>query len=157
MDLLSFFSKPLFLISAVVHTWIDLFRAVVYLHFIFLRRFAVFPAAIFSFPVRAFVALCRQRRMEMQVQKMKKVLEHALWERMELKERLSAAVRQRSTVEAMLAELESEHGEAILQVEMLVKEVEELKEEIRTLKKVQGQHKSHQVFKNFTVKGIKHQ
>ncbi|KAK4435602.1 hypothetical protein Salat_0723700 [Sesamum alatum] len=77
-------------------------------------------------------------QLETQVHRMKTELEYTFWDRKELKERLQTAIRERKMMEVMLMELEGEHDEAIVKIELLLEEVQDLKDEIRRLKEVQG-------------------
>ncbi|KAL0312322.1 UNVERIFIED_CONTAM: hypothetical protein Sradi_5631500 [Sesamum radiatum] len=125
-------------ICFVVQTWIEMLRTVVYLHLVIFWRLTILGMAVLSLPVRAFAALYRERMLEMQVHRMKTELENTFWDRKELKERLQIAIRERKMMEVMLKELEGEHDEAIVKIELLLEEVQDLKDEIRRLKEVEG-------------------
>ncbi|KAL0310385.1 UNVERIFIED_CONTAM: hypothetical protein Scaly_2933200 [Sesamum calycinum] len=102
-------------ICFVVQTWIEMVRTVVYLHLVIFWRLTILGMAVLSLPVRAFAALYRERMLEMQFHRMKTELENTFWDRKELKERLQIAIRERKMME-----------------------VQDLKDEIRRLKEVQG-------------------
>ncbi|KAL2236798.1 uncharacterized protein LOC105164996 isoform X2 [Sesamum indicum] len=125
-------------ICFVVQTWIEMLRTVVYLHLVIFWRLTILAMALLSLPVRAFAALYRERMLEMQIRRMKTELENAFWDRKELKERLQIAIRECKMMEVMLKELEGEHDEAIVKIELLLEEVQDLKDEIRRLKEIQG-------------------
>ncbi|XP_051137418.1 uncharacterized protein LOC127255745 [Andrographis paniculata] len=129
---LNFLLRPFRLINGAI----DFATTLLFLHFIVLWRIALMPLALLSLPIRALAALHRQRLMEMQVQRLKKALEASLWDRKDLKEQLDRALHRRKTAEMMLVELDAEHDEAILQIELLLQQIEELKEEIERLKRL---------------------
>ncbi|KAL6544201.1 hypothetical protein OROGR_010698 [Orobanche gracilis] len=74
----------------------------------------------------------------MQLDRLKNMLENILWDRKELEEKLHAAIKESKMMEVMLMELEEEHDEVIVKVEMLDGQVRDLKDEIRRLKEVHG-------------------
>ncbi|KAL0447638.1 UNVERIFIED_CONTAM: hypothetical protein Slati_1891700 [Sesamum latifolium] len=76
--------------------------------------------------------------MEIQLRRLRYELENALWDRKELEVKLHVAVKERRMMETMLMELEEEHDEAIVRIELLDGEVQDLKDEIQQLKEVQS-------------------
>ncbi|KAK4422436.1 hypothetical protein Salat_1825900 [Sesamum alatum] len=125
-------------VSIIVETWLELLRFALYLHLVILWRVVMLAIAVLSLPVRAFAALSRERLLEIQLHRVRYELENALWDRKELEMQLHVAVKERRMMETMLTELEEEHDEAIVRIELLDGEVQDLKDEIQQLKEVQG-------------------
>ena len=50
-------------------------------------------------------------------------LENLVWDKKELEEQLSMAIKERKIMEVMLTELEEEHDQAIVRIELLEGEV----------------------------------
>ncbi|KAL2517334.1 hypothetical protein Adt_13581 [Abeliophyllum distichum] len=115
-------------ITIVIQTWIELLRAAIHLHTIIFWKLAIWTIAILSLPMRAFTALHRERLLELQLHGVRTELESVLWDREELEERLYKAIKQHKMLEMMLEELEGEHDEAIVRIQLLEGEVQELKE-----------------------------
>ncbi|KAK6116927.1 hypothetical protein DH2020_049302 [Rehmannia glutinosa] len=83
--------------------------------------------------------LCIEKGLlEMQIYRLKNELENVLWDRKELEEKLHVAIKERKMMEMMLMELEEEHDEAIVKIELLEGEVQDLKDEMQRLKEIQG-------------------
>ncbi|KAL8054115.1 hypothetical protein ABFX02_05G117100 [Erythranthe guttata] len=122
----------------IVQTWLELLKFALSLHLIVLWRLSIWAMAALSLPVRAFNALYRERLLEMQLQRLRNELENVIWDRKDLEEKLSLAIKERKTIEMMLVELEEEHDEAIAKLELLQGEVQDLKGEIQRLNEVQG-------------------
>lgn len=61
--------------------------------------------------------------MEMHLHEMQDELETILWDKKQLKERLKTVIKERRMMEVMLAELEEEHDQAIIKIEILETEV----------------------------------
>ncbi|KAL7111948.1 hypothetical protein ACP275_05G121600 [Erythranthe tilingii] len=122
----------------IVQTWLELLKFALSLHLIVLWRLSIWVMAALSLPVRAFNALYRERLLEMQLQRMRNELENVIWDRKDLEDKLSLAIKERKTMETMLVELEEEHDEAIAKLELLQGEVQDLKGEIQRLNEVQG-------------------
>ncbi|KAL2544457.1 hypothetical protein Fot_13690 [Forsythia ovata] len=125
-------------ITIVIQTWIELLRASIYLHTIIFWKLAIGTIAILSLPMRAITALHRERLLELQLHGVRTELESVLWDREELEEQLCKAIKQHKMLEMMLEELEGEHDEAIVRIQLLEGEVQELKDENQRLKEVQG-------------------
>lgn len=62
-------------------------------------------------------------QLEMQLHRLRNELENVLWDRKDLKEQLRVAIKERKMMEKMLVELEEEHDEAIVKIELLQGEV----------------------------------
>ncbi|KAK6129876.1 hypothetical protein DH2020_036394 [Rehmannia glutinosa] len=108
-------------ISIIVQTWVEVLRFALCLHLIILWRLAIWAIAL-----------------EMQIYRLKNELENVLWDRKELEEKLHVAIKERKMMEMMLMELEEEHDEAIVKIELLEGEVQDLKDEMQRLKEIQG-------------------
>ncbi|KAL6578636.1 hypothetical protein OROMI_008852 [Orobanche minor] len=148
-ELVSLAVKPLLLaklscqigvriITTIVLTWLEVLRFVLCLNSIVLWRLSMWAIAVLTLPARAFTALYRERLMEMHLDRLKNELDNILWDRKELEVKLHAAIKESKMMEAMLMELEEEHDEAIVKIEMLEGQVRDLKDEIRRLKEVHG-------------------
>lgn len=122
----------------VVQTWFEMLRFALCLHFVILWRLAIWIMALLSLPVRAFTALYRERLLEVQLHRLKIEMDDIILDCKELEEQLHEAIRERAMMEMMLMELEKEHDEAILKIELLVGEVQKLKDEAHRLKEVRG-------------------
>lgn len=122
----------------VVQTWLELLRFALGLHFVMLWRLAIWIMALLSLPVRAFTALYRERLLEMQLHRLKNEMENVVLDCKELEEQLHVAIKERAMMKMMLMELEQEHDEAILKIEQLQGEVQDLKDESQRLKEVRG-------------------
>lgn len=59
----------------------------------------------------------------MQLHRLRNELENVLWDRKDLEEQLRVAIKERKMMEKMLVELEEEHDEAIVKIELLQGEV----------------------------------
>ncbi|GER28185.1 eukaryotic translation initiation factor 3subunit A [Striga asiatica] len=138
-ELLSLALKPLVLaklscqISAqimciIIQTWLDVLRFALSLHLIILTRVAIWALSALTLPARAFTALYRERLLEMQVYRLKNELESVILDRKEAEEKLREAIEELKSMEMLLMELEEEHDEAIMKVEMLQREVHDLKD-----------------------------
>ncbi|XP_052171349.1 uncharacterized protein LOC127787374 isoform X2 [Diospyros lotus] len=112
----------------VIHTWVELLRAAVLFHVNILWRFMVWGFALISLPVRVLTALQRERMIE---------LENHVWNRKELERRLQMAIKEGRMMEGMLAEMEDEHDEAIVKIELLQSQLQVAKEENLRLKEIQ--------------------
>lgn len=62
-------------------------------------------------------------QLEMQLHRLRNELENVLWDRKDLEEQLRVAIKERKMMEKMLVELEEEHDEAIVKIELLQGEV----------------------------------
>lgn len=125
-------------IFIVINTWIELLRAAICLHVNIVWRLVVWTVAFISLPGRVLTALHRERMMEMHLHEMQDELETILWDKKQLKERLKMVIKERRMMEVMLAELEEEHDQAIVKIEILEGELQDLKDESNRLKEVKG-------------------
>lgn len=125
-------------ISIVIQTWIELLRAAIYLHIIIFWKLAMWTIVIFTLPMRAITALHRERQLELHLHGVRTELESVLWDRKELEEQLHMAIRKHKMMQMMLEELEGEHDEAIVRIQLLEGEVQDLKDENQLLKEAQG-------------------
>ncbi|KAL0371996.1 UNVERIFIED_CONTAM: hypothetical protein Scaly_0881200 [Sesamum calycinum] len=125
-------------VSIFTETWVELLRFALCLHLVILWRVVMLAIAVLSLPVRAFAALYRERLLEIQLHRLRYELKNALWDQKELEVELHVAVKERRMMETMLMELEEEHDEAIVRIELLDGEVQDLKDEIQHLKEVHG-------------------
>ncbi|PIN19377.1 hypothetical protein CDL12_07954 [Handroanthus impetiginosus] len=141
--------KPLFLariccqfgvrsVSIIIQTWLEVLRFAFCLHSLILYRLAMWAFAVLSLPLRVLTALYIERMLEMQLHRLKNELENVLWDREELEERLHVAIKERRMMETMLMELEEEHDEAIVKIELLESEVQDLKNKVQRLKETEG-------------------
>ncbi|CAK9143704.1 unnamed protein product [Ilex paraguariensis] len=76
-------------------------------------------------------------QLEMHLHEMQAELEYLMWDRKELDERLQTAIKERRMMEVMLAEFEEEYDQAIVQIELMEGELQDLKDENHQLKEVQ--------------------
>ncbi|KAL8504405.1 hypothetical protein ACS0TY_022945 [Phlomoides rotata] len=125
-------------VSIVVQTWFELLKFAFSLHFVILWRIAIWSVGLLSLPVRAFSALYRERLLEMQLYRLKNEMESLLWGRKDLEDQLRIAINHGKMMEMMLLELEQEHDEAILKIEQLQGEVQDLKAETQQFKEIHG-------------------
>ncbi|XP_059664654.1 uncharacterized protein LOC132310502 [Cornus florida] len=122
----------------VVHTWVELVRAAICLHVYILWKFLIWTVAILSLPVRVLTSLQRERLLEMHLHEIQIELENLVCDRKELEERLQMAIKEHRMMEIMLAELEEEHDQAIIKIELLEGELQDVKDENLRLKEVHG-------------------
>ncbi|KAK9276367.1 hypothetical protein L1049_005900 [Liquidambar formosana] len=121
-------------IFIVTHTWIELLRATIRLFW----SIVIWTAALISLPVRVLTAIQRERLLELHLHEMEIELENLVWDTKELEERLQTAIKEHRMMELMLAELEEEHDKAIVKIELLKGELQNLKDENLRLKEIQG-------------------
>nr|XP_009769171.1 PREDICTED: uncharacterized protein LOC104220066 isoform X1 [Nicotiana sylvestris]XP_009769179.1 PREDICTED: uncharacterized protein LOC104220066 isoform X1 [Nicotiana sylvestris] len=125
-------------ICIVIQTWTELLRAAMGFHASLLWRLIIWAIAILSLPIRSLTALQRERMLEMHLQQMQTEIENLVWERKELKKRLQVAIKDKKIMQVMLAELEDEHDEAILKIEQLEGQLQDLKVQNERLKESHG-------------------
>lgn len=65
-------------------------------------------------------------------------LENLIWDRNKLEDHLQAAIGERKIIESMFAELEDEHDKAIEKIELLKRELQDLKDETLQLEEICG-------------------
>ncbi|KAF5938421.1 hypothetical protein HYC85_022680 [Camellia sinensis] len=119
----------------VIHTWVELLRATIIFHVYLLWRLVICTFVLISLPVRVLTALQRERLLQMRLHELQIQLENLVWNRKELEERLQMSIKECRMMEAMLGELEDEHEEAIVKIELL--ESEDKKVENLQLKEIQ--------------------
>ncbi|GAA0173107.1 hypothetical protein LIER_26792 [Lithospermum erythrorhizon] len=122
----------------VIQTWTELLMTSIHVHLTIVWKLIVWTIAILSLPLRLFTTIRRARLLEMHLKDMRIALEDLAWDKKELREQLQVAIQEHKMMEAMLAELEVQHEEAVFKVQQLVAEVHDLKEENRRLKEAQG-------------------
>lgn len=125
-------------ICIVIQTWTELLRAAMGFHARILWRLIIWSIAILSLPIRSLTALQRERAVEMHLQEMQIEFENLVWERKELEKKILLAIRDRKIMQAMLAELEDEHDDAIVKIEQLEGQLQNLKVENQRLNEVHG-------------------
>ncbi|XP_055820876.1 uncharacterized protein LOC129889545 isoform X2 [Solanum dulcamara] len=106
-------------ICIVIQTWTALVRAAMGFHARLLWRLIIWYIAILSLPIRSLTALQRERVLEMHLQEMQIEFENLVWERKELEKKILVAIKDKKIMQAMLAELEDEHDDAIVKIEQL--------------------------------------
>ncbi|KAL6957781.1 hypothetical protein U1Q18_048945 [Sarracenia purpurea var. burkii] len=106
----------------VIHTWLELLRAAIIFHAIILWKLMIWTFALISLPVRVLTALQRERLLQMHLHELQIELENLAWNRKELQDRLQMAIKECRMMEAMLEEVEDEHDEAIVKIEILESE-----------------------------------
>ncbi|CAN4076433.1 unnamed protein product [Withania somnifera] len=131
-------------ICIVIQIWTELLRAAMGLHAILLWRLLVWAIAILSLPIRSLTALQRERALEMHLQEMQTEFENLVWERKELEKKLLIAIKEKKILHDMLAELEGEHDEAIVKIEQLEGQLQDLKVKNQRLNEVHGKALSDQ-------------
>uniref|UniRef100_A0A5B7B5M0 Uncharacterized protein n=2 Tax=Davidia involucrata TaxID=16924 RepID=A0A5B7B5M0_DAVIN len=125
-------------ICIVIHTWVELLRNAICFHVYIFWRFMVWTVALISLPIRVLTALQRERLLEMHLHELQIELQNLVWDRKELEERLQMAIKECRMMEVMLAELEEEHDQAIVKIELLEGELQDVKDENLRLKEVPG-------------------
>ncbi|KAK6251618.1 hypothetical protein SCA6_005623 [Theobroma cacao] len=130
-----FCTKTIFI---VIQTWVELVKAAVSFHVNMFWKAVIWMVALVSIPVRVLTALQRERLLEQHLHEMQFELENLVWDRKELEDHLQAAVRERRIMESMLIELEEEHDKAVAKIELLVGELQDLKDENLRLKEIRG-------------------
>ncbi|XP_060207878.1 uncharacterized protein LOC132635483 isoform X2 [Lycium barbarum] len=129
-------------ICIVIQTWTELVRAAMGIHASLLWRLIIWAIAILSLPIRSLTALQRERALEMHLQELQTEFENLVWERKQLEKKIQLAINDKRILQAMLAELEDEHDEAIVKIEQL--EGQDLKVENQRLNEVHGKALSDQ-------------
>ncbi|XP_022868667.1 uncharacterized protein LOC111388212 [Olea europaea var. sylvestris] len=122
---LTFFRKSRFsrIITIAIQTCIEPLRASIYLNIIIFWKLAIWTIMIVTLPMRAIAALHRVRLQELQLHGVRTELESVLWDRNELEEELFMAIKKHKMMEIMLEELEGEHEENIVRIQLLEGEV----------------------------------
>ncbi|CAL5359322.1 unnamed protein product [Camellia sinensis] len=82
--------------------------------------------------------LTRERLLQMRLHELQIELENLVWNRKELEERLQMAIKECRMMEAMLTELEDDHDQAIVKIELLESELQDVIKENLRLKEIQG-------------------
>ncbi|VVB08035.1 unnamed protein product [Arabis nemorensis] len=101
---------------------------------------------LFTFPIRFFASIPRERLLEQSIYELRYELESLEWNRKEIEDNLRKAIKEYRLMERELDELEDENDEAISRIKKLEIELQEIKEEYIRLKEVQGKD-------NWTMKG----
>lgn len=122
----------------VVYTWVELLRAAISIHVDIIRKLMIWTFALISLPVRILAALQRERLLQIHLHELQIELENLVWNRKHLEERLHMAIKECRMMEAMLEEVEDEHDEAIVKIELLERQLQGIKEENLQLKEIQG-------------------
>lgn len=125
-------------ICIVIQTWTELLRAAMGFHARLLWRLIIWAIAILSLPIRSLTALQRERALEMHLQEMQIEFENLVWERKQLEKKILVAIKDKKIMQAMLAELEDEHDDAIVKIEQLEDQLQNLKVENQRLNEVHG-------------------
>ncbi|XP_027082941.1 uncharacterized protein [Coffea arabica] len=125
-------------ICIVIQTWIELLRAGINFQLKILWSVTIWAIAILSIPVRALTALQKEKLLEIRIQDLQIELENMIWHTKKLEEQLQLAIKEHRLMEALLAEVEDEHAEAISKMELLDGELKNLEAENNQLKEVQG-------------------
>ncbi|KAK9144085.1 hypothetical protein Sjap_003988 [Stephania japonica] len=98
----------------------------------------IWTVAFFSLPYRILTAIRREHMLEMHLHEMQIEIEYLAWDKKELQERLRAATKNCKIIESMLTELEDDHDQAIDKIELLEKELQDVKDENRRLYETQS-------------------
>ncbi|XP_015083764.1 uncharacterized protein LOC107027106 isoform X1 [Solanum pennellii] len=106
-------------ICIVIQTWTELLRAAMGFHARLLWKLIIWAIAVLSLPIRSLTALQRERALEMHLQEMQIEFENLVWERKQLEKKILVAIKDKKIMQAMLAELEDEHDDAIVKIEQL--------------------------------------
>ncbi|KAG5592298.1 hypothetical protein H5410_042812 [Solanum commersonii] len=77
-------------------------------------------------------------KLEMHLQEMQIEFENLVWERKQLEKKILVAIKDKKIMQAMLAELEDEHDDAIVKIEQLEDQLQNLKLENQQLNEVHG-------------------
>ncbi|KAH7854634.1 hypothetical protein Vadar_016184 [Vaccinium darrowii] len=122
----------------VVCTWVELLRAAINIHVDIITRFMIWTFALITLPVRVLAALQRERLLQIHLHALQIELDNREWNQKQLEERLHMAIKECRMMEAMLEEVEDEHDEAIVKIEILERQLQGIKEENLQLKEIQG-------------------
>lgn len=125
-------------ICIVIQTWTELLRAAMGFHARLLWKLTIWAIAVLSLPIRSLTALQRERALEMHLQEMQIEFENLVWERKQLEKKILVAIKDKKIMQAMLAELEDEHDDAIVKIEQLEDQLKNLKVENQRLNEVHG-------------------
>ncbi|KAK9095708.1 hypothetical protein Scep_027177 [Stephania cephalantha] len=93
----------------------------------------IWTVAFFSLPYRILTAIRREHMLEMHLHEMQIEMEYIAWDKKELQERLRAATKNCKIIESMLTDLEDDHDQALDKIELLQKELQDVKDENRRL------------------------
>ncbi|XP_054823555.1 uncharacterized protein LOC129321701 isoform X2 [Prosopis cineraria] len=124
-----------------IYTWTELVKATFRFHLNLILRIISWAIGIVSIPSRIVSALRRERQLEQQLQDLQNELENIVGDQKVLQEHLKMAIRERQErkrMEAVLSDLEEEHDMAIAKIEQLEAKLQDLNDENRRLKEIQG-------------------
>ncbi|XP_011624416.1 uncharacterized protein LOC18422683 [Amborella trichopoda] len=121
-------------------TWMRVVKLLLNLYIAMCWRIIIWTVSIISLPFRILTAIQRERLLETHLLEMQAQLEMSVWQKKELEERLTVAVKQHKIVESILAEVEEEHDKAITKIEVLENELQDLREENIRLKEIHFKH-----------------
>ncbi|XP_071693842.1 uncharacterized protein [Rutidosis leptorrhynchoides] len=125
-------------ICVVINTWVELMSASIYFNVSIFWKFVLWTVSLITIPVRAVVALRREKQLLAQFSELQDRLDSVAWDKKELEEYIRVAIKELEMTEIMLGELEDEHDEAIHKIEHLETELQGVKDENLRLKEVHG-------------------
>lgn len=124
-----------------INTWVEILSASIYFHVNIFWRFVLWSWSLITLPVRALVALQREKQLQEHLGELQDRLDSVACDRKELQEHLQIAIKEREMMEMMLTEIEEEREEAIHKVKLLETELKDLRDENLRVQEVHG--KSH--------------
>ncbi|PWA41733.1 hypothetical protein CTI12_AA551260 [Artemisia annua] len=125
-------------IAIVINTWVEILSASIFFNVNIFWRFVLWTVSLITLPVRAVIALRREKQLQAQVGELQDRVESLAWDRKELQEHIRIAIKEHEVMEMMLVELEEEHEEALHKIKLLETELQDLKDENLQLKEVHG-------------------
>nr|XP_043608270.1 uncharacterized protein LOC122580065 [Erigeron canadensis] len=124
--------------SILINTWIEMLSDAIYFGINLFWRFVFWTLSVVTLPVRALLALRREKQLHEQLCELQDRLDSLAWDRKELQEHLQIALKEQETLETVLGELEDEHDAAIHKIKLLEAELRGLKDENLRLKEAYG-------------------
>ncbi|KAK1321758.1 hypothetical protein QJS10_CPA03g02294 [Acorus calamus] len=119
-------------------TFVHLIRTIINVHVQLCFKILAPVISGLSLPVRIVNALQRERFLETRLDEIVGQFEILVWENKELEEQLKVAVKDHNILETVLAEIEDEHDNALIKIELLENELRHAKAENLQLKELKG-------------------
>ncbi|KAK1261892.1 hypothetical protein QJS04_geneDACA001236 [Acorus gramineus] len=119
-------------------TSVHLIRIIINVHVQLCFKILAPVISVLSLPVRIVNALQRERFLETRLDEIVGQFESLVWENKELEEQLKVVVKDHNILETVLAEIEDEHDNALIKIELLENELRNAKAENLQLKELKG-------------------
>ncbi|KAK1296559.1 hypothetical protein QJS10_CPB15g00398 [Acorus calamus] len=119
-------------------TSVHLIRTIINVHVQLCFKILAPVISVLSLPVRILNALQRERFLETRLDEIVIQFESLVWENKELEEQLKVVVKDHNILETALAEIEDEHDNALIKIELLENELRHAKAENLQLKELKG-------------------